>query len=378
MWDNIVCMYLKHLYLVNFKNIESVQLILSEGVNCFIGSNGAGKTNLLDAVYYMSFCKSYFNPVDSQSVKYGQDFFVIQGTYNLSDQEEKIYCGFKKGQKKQFKRGKKEYDKLSNHIGLLPLVMISPQDERLIIEGSEQRRKYIDSVISQYDKSYLDNLIRYNKIIAQRNAYLKGIKFLTEENHNMLDVWDFQIVALGEQICNARKLFLDELKPVFHKIYGFITDESEEVEFDYKSHLLDPEFSEFLKSNRDKDVVLGYSTKGIHRDDIDFKINGYSIKRSGSQGQKKTFLIALKLGQYSFLSHHKNRTPILLLDDIFDKLDSYRGDRLIELVGGEDFNQIFITDTQLSRIKPVLERLKKGSAIFEVKNGEFIQYKQVD
>ncbi len=371
-------MYLKHLSLINFKNIESVQLRLSSGVNCFIGPNGAGKTNLLDAIYYMSFCKSYFNPVDSQSIMHGQDFFVIQGNYNLGDQEEKIYCGFKKGQKKQFKRGKKEYEKLSNHIGLLPLVMISPQDERLIVEGSEQRRRYIDSVISQYDKSYLDNLIRYNKLIAQRNAYLKSLKSLTKENHNMLDVWDFQLVALGQDICKARKSFLDELKPVFHHIYGFIADSEENVEFDYKSHLLDPEFEAILKENREKDVVLGYSTKGIHRDDIDFKIDGYSIKKTGSQGQKKTFLIALKIGQYRFLEQLKNRKPILLLDDIFDKLDNNRGDRLIELVGGEDFNQIFITDTQLSRIKPVLERLNKGSAIFEVKRGEFAEHKEIN
>jgi len=367
-------MILKHLHLINFKNIELAQLDLSAGVNCFIGENGAGKTNLLDAIYYMSFCKSYFNPVDSQTIKHGLDFFVIQGTYELGVSEEHIYCGFKKGQKKQFKRNKKEYEKLSNHIGLLPLVMISPQDERLIVEGSEQRRKYIDSVISQYDKSYLEQLIQYNKLILQRNAYLKNLKSLSRENHEMMDIWDFQIAGIGLKIANARQLFLKELREVFNEVYTFISGGNEQVDFEYKSHLLLDNFEEELKESRPKDLILGYTTRGIHRDDVEFVINGYPIKKIGSQGQKKTFLIALKLGQYKFLARHKNFNPVLLLDDIFDKLDSKRGDKLIELVGGEEFSQIFITDTQINRIEPILKKLDKDSIIYKVENGEFKVY----
>ena len=364
-------MHLKQLHLINFKNIESAQLSLSEGINCFIGNNGAGKTNLLDAVYYMSFCKSFFNPVDSQSIKHENDFFVIQGSYDLNGNEEHIYCGFKKGQKKQFKRNKKEYEKLSNHIGTLPLVMISPQDENLIIEGSELRRKYIDSVISQYDKSYLEHLISYNKLLSQRNAYLKSISVLNNEAHNMLDIWDMQMISLGQGISQARKQFLIELKEIFHELYNYVSGSNEVVDFEYKSHLLKGDFEELLKESRNRDLVLGYSTKGIHRDDVEFSINGYPIKKIGSQGQKKTFLIALKLGQFMFLDKHKNTKPILLLDDIFDKLDSERGDRLIELVGGESFNQIFITDTQLNRVLPILQQIDKESVVFAVEDGVF-------
>ncbi|WP_066627267.1 DNA replication/repair protein RecF [Labilibacter marinus] len=366
-------MFLKHLHLINFKNIELAQLELCEGINCFIGSNGAGKTNMLDAIYYMSFCKSFFNPIDSQNIRHEHDFFVIQGTYNLNDEKEHVYCGLKKGVKKQFKRNKKEYDKLSNHIGLLPLVMISPQDERLIVEGSEQRRKYIDSVISQYDRAYLEHLINYNRVISQRNVYLKNLKALNKAAHDMLDVWDFQILELGKKISKARALFLDELKPVFLEMYNFISGEKEVVEFAYKSHLNDDDFEVALRESRERDMILGYSTKGVHKDDVDFRIGGYPIKKMGSQGQKKTFLIALKLGQFKFLAEHKNRKPLLLLDDIFDKLDTQRGDRLIELVGGDFFNQIFITDTQLNRIKPVLRKINKESRIFMVEDGEFKQ-----
>ncbi|GAF04870.1 DNA replication/repair protein RecF [Saccharicrinis fermentans] len=364
-------MYLKQLHLINFKNIELAQLQLNKGINCFIGPNGAGKTNLLDAIYYMSFCKSFFNPVDSQNIQHKHDFFVIQGKYDVNNEEEHIYCGLKKGQKKQFKRNKKEYDKLSNHIGLLPLVMISPQDERLIVEGSEQRRKYIDSVISQYDKTYLEHLINYNKVISQRNIYLKKLKNLNAQAHEMLDIWDFQIIELGRKISHSRMQFLEELKPVFLEMYNFIAAQKEVVEFDYKSNLNQPDFEGSLKESREKDMILGYTTKGVHKDDVEFQIGGYPIKKMGSQGQKKTFLIALKLGQFKFLSEHKKRKPLLLLDDIFDKLDNERGDRLIELVGSDFFSQIFITDTQLNRIEPVLNKIQKESSIFMVDNGKF-------
>ncbi len=368
-------MYLKHLSLINFKNIEQAQISPVEGINCFIGHNGAGKTNMLDAIYYLSFCKSFINPSDNQNITHQQDFFVVQAGYEISNQDEHIYCGVKKGQKKQFKRNKKEYDKLSNHIGFVPLVMISPQDEALITEGGEARRKYLDTVISQYDKHYLDNLINYNKVLAQRNSYLKSLSMLTHQAENMLDVWDYQMASLGEKISNARQQFLEELKPIFQEYYQFITDNKEEVSFSYRSHLKEESYIDILKENRAKDVILGYSSKGIHRDDVQFNIDSYPIKRQGSQGQRKTFLIALKLGQFRFLNNYKKQKPLLLLDDIFDKLDSKRGDKLIELVGGNHFNQIFITDTQLERIENVLVRINKESKIFLVEGGEVKDYK---
>lgn len=369
-------MYLKHLHLINFKNIPLGQLDLVEGINCFVGHNGAGKTNLLDAIYYMSFCKSYFNPADSQNIKHNNDFFVVQASYNINNNEEHVYCGIKKGQKKQFKRNKKEYTKLSNHIGLLPLVMIAPQDESLITEGGEARRKYLDTVISQYDKSYLDYLINYNKLLSQRNSFLKSNSHLSDEVNSMLDVWDYQMMHLAYKIVKARQDFLNDLNPIFQEYYQYISNNKEIVSFNYKSHLKSDTFEEDLKESRQKDLVLGYTTKGIHRDDVVFKIDDYAIKKVGSQGQRKTFLIALKLGQFRFLSDHKKIKPLLLLDDIFDKLDSERGGRLIELVGGDHFKQIFITDTQLNRIEPILKQLNKESRIFTVSEGEVEVYHQ--
>ncbi len=367
-------MYLKHLSLVNFKNIAQGQISPVEGINCFIGHNGAGKTNLLDAIYYLSFCKSFINPADNQNIAHDQDFFVVQAGYDISNNEEHVYCGVKKGQKKQFKRNKKEYTKLSNHIGFIPLVMISPQDEALITEGGEARRKYLDTVISQYDKNYLDHLINYNKVLAQRNSYLKSVSSLNDKVENMLEVWDYQLASLGEKISEARQRFLNELSPIFQEYYQFISENKETVSFTYRSHLKDGDFIEVLKENRSKDVVLGYSTKGIHRDDVQFNIDNYAIKRQGSQGQRKTFLIALKLGQFQFLNTYKKQKPILLLDDIFDKLDNKRGDKLIELVGGDYFNQIFITDTQLDRVKNILVKIDKASKIYLVENGTVNEY----
>ncbi len=364
-------MYLKHINLINFKNIDEAELSFCEGINCFIGSNGAGKTNVLDAIYYMSFCKSFFNHTDSINIMHKKDFFVLQGNYSLSENQENIYCGIKRGQKKIFKRNKKEYDKLSNHIGLIPLVMVSPQDENLIVDGGEQRRKYLDSVISQYDKSYLEHLIRYNKIIVQRNSYLKTVNRLTPQVNDVLDIWDMQLSDLGEKISFMRSEFLNRLKEVFYDIYDFITEGKEHVDFIYKSHFLEDNFLDKIKQSREKDLILGYTTKGVHRDDVEFLIDSYSIKKIGSQGQKKSFLLALKLSQFKFLTEHKHMKPILLLDDIFDKLDKKRGSKLIELVGGDMFKQIFITDTDANRIKPVLDAMSKPSKIFFVDNGEF-------
>ncbi len=362
-------MYLKHLNILNYKNITQAELTFCEGINCFVGANGAGKTNLLDAIYYLSFCKSYFNSVDSQNITHDQDFFVIQGNFNRNDNDENIYVALKKNQKKQFKRNKKEYNRLSEHIGLLPLVMISPSDERLIVEGSDQRRKYIDSVVSQYDKTYLELLIRYNRALVQRNTLLKETAKMTPSVASQLDIWDEQMVVAGRKIFEQRATFIEQLVPVFRDFYEYISGDHEKVDILYQSHFLKGDVQSMMRENRERDLILGYSTKGVHKDDLQFLLSKQPVKKEGSQGQKKTFLIALKLAQFEFLTRYNGFGPVLLLDDVFDKLDAERGNRLIQLVSEERFRQIFITDTQRTRLSEVIDKTGKENTIFEVKEG---------
>lgn len=363
-------MHLRHVNIINFKNIAQAEITFKPGINCFVVANGSGKTNMLDVFYYLSFCKSYFGNADSQSIKHNEAFFVIQGEYDLKDEKEQIYCGIKRNQKKQFKRNKKEYTKLSDHIGLLPLVIISPSDEQLITEGSDLRRKYIDSVISQYDKIYLNRVIRYNRALMQRNALLKQLR---ERNGNLneLEIWDNQLVELGELIYEQRKDFISELEPVYRHYQSFLADGDDAVELLYRSHLQEGDFREQLEETRQRDVIIGYTSRGVHKDDIDLLLDGYPIKKIASQGQKKTFLIALKLAQFDFLSKHSGIKPILLLDDIFDKLDEHRGGRLIELVANDHFKQIFITDTRQEHLDKLLMNVDKEYKIFKVSKGVF-------
>jgi DNA replication and repair protein RecF len=363
-------MHLKKLHLVNFKNILQTELELHQGINCFVGDNGAGKTNVLDALYYLSFCKSYFNSVDSQNVNHDEPFFVIQGEYERKDEKELIYCGLKRGQKKYFKRNNKDYQKLSEHIGLLPLVMISPFDEQLINDGSEQRRKYIDGVISQFDKKYLDDIMRYTKTLTQRNASLKQMRDSGNRDDSMLDLWDEQLDSLGVRIYEKRVAFIKELVPVFQDYYAYISDNREEISLEYTSHLQRGALKDMLREVRSRDLVLGYTTRGIHKDDLDLMLKGFSIKKVASQGQRKTFLIALKLAQYEFLYRHNGIKPVLLLDDIFDKLDETRSSRLLQLVADDKFNQIFITDTRKEHLVSTLEGTGKEFRIFTVSAGE--------
>ena len=365
-------MYLNHLNIINYKNIASVELDFSQGINCFTGKNGAGKTNLLDAVYYLSFCKSFFNPADNQIVRHDEDFFMIQGNYDRNGNEENVYAGFKLNQKKQFKRNKKEYSKLSEHIGLLPLVMISPVDERLIIESSDIRRRFIDSVISQFDKSYLEYLIRYNRALTQRNSLLKNWKNLNGNNVTQLEIWDNQLFMNGKIIFEKRLKFITEIVPVFQNYYLRLSGQNETVDLNYISHFQKEDYINLLNENREKDLILGYTTKGVHRDDIELILNNYPVRQDGSQGQKKSFLIALKLAQYDFLYSCNGFSPILLLDDIFDKLDDERGNNLINLVVQPHFQQILITDTQKDRLNSVVKETGRDFCFFEVKEGEVI------
>lgn len=362
-------MWLKNITLLNFKNYTDADLHFSETVNVFVGNNGAGKTNLLDAIHYLCLCKSYFNPIDSQQIKTNEELFLIQGDFDRNQKNEKITCGVKRNQKKQFKRNKKDYDKLADHIGLFPLVMISPYDVNLIMEGSEERRKFMDNVISQTDAQYLDQLISYNRHLLNRNALLKQIAETRRYDPTLLEILDEQLILTGNKIFEKRKSFMAEFIPYFNKYYHYLTDGSEEVSLTYQSQLNDMAFDELLKKAVEKDRVLERTTTGIHKDELAFAIGEMPLKKFGSQGQQKSFLIALKLAQYAYLQQYKGFKPLLLLDDIFDKLDDNRVQKLMQMVSHHDFGQIFITDTGKERVQSVFNKIEVGVTLFEVNKG---------
>lgn len=368
-------MILKRISILNYKNLEQVELDFSTKMNCLIGQNGMGKTNLLDAIYYLSFCKSANNPIDSQNIKHDQNFFVLQGSYvtELGDVEE-VYCGLKRRQKKQFKRNKKEYTRLSDHIGFIPLVMVSPADAELIAGGSEERRRFMDVVISQYDRDYLSALIRYNKALTQRNTLLKAEE---EPDKELMEVWEEIMAMAGEVVYRKRKEFVNEFIPVFQTFYSSISQGQEQVSLSYESHADNGNLLQQLKDNRQRDRIMGYSLKGVHKDDLVMQLDSYPIKREGSQGQNKTFLIALKLAQFDFLRRTgSNTTPLLLLDDIFDKLDASRVEQIVKLVSGNRFGQIFITDTNRDHLDKILEKVHGEYKVFSVEQGNVIERKE--
>ncbi len=359
-------MHLKSLSLVNFKNYEQVDIPLSAKINCFVGENGVGKTNLLDAIHYLSLCKSNLNPVDSQNVRYDQDFLVVQGLFDRKGKEENIYCGIRKQKKKQFKRNQKEYSKLSEHIGLIPLVMISPADAILINGGSEERRKFMNGVIAQYSRVYLENLIQYNRALNQRNKLLKDFAFSRNFDPQILEVWDEQLIRYGEPIFEERVRFVNELLPVFDAFHSHISGNREKVSLSYQAHLKETGFRDGLKASMEKDRIVQYSTFGIHKDDLGMELGGYSLKKSGSQGQQKTFLVALKLAEFEFIRKLTKIPPILLLDDIFDKFDAGRVKHIISLVAENQFGQIFITDTNEQRLQGILKEIPADHKVFRI------------
>lgn len=326
-----------------------------------------GKTNLLDAVYFLSFCKSAGNPIDSQNIRHDADFFVIQGFYEAADgTPEEIYCGMKRRQKKQFKRNKKEYTRLSDHIGFLPLVMVSPADSALINGGSDERRRFMDVVISQYDKEYLDALIRYNKALAQRNTLLKSETPVEEE---LFLVWEEMMAQAGEVVFRKREEFIREFIPIFQSFYSFISQDKEKVGLTYDSHARDASLLEVLKESRTRDQIMGFSLRGVHKDELNMLLGDFPIKREGSQGQNKTYLVALKLAQFDFLKRTGTTVPLLLLDDIFDKLDASRVEQIIKLVAGDNFGQIFITDTNREHLDRILHKVGSDYKMFRVEKG---------
>lgn len=368
-------MWLKRISILNYKNLEQAELSFSRKMNCIIGKNGMGKTNLLDAVYYLSFCKSATNPIDSQNICHDQDFFVIQGFYETDTQEpEEVYCGLKRKQKKQFKRNKKEYTRLSDHIGFIPLVLVSPADSLLIAGGSEERRRFMDVVISQFDREYLEALIRYNKALMQRNTLLKSD---IEPEEELMAVWEEMMATAGTVVYQKRKAFIDEFIPVFQSYYAYISQDREEVSLAYESHAAQGDLLQLIQESRQRDRIMGYSLKGVHKDDLVMQLGEFPIKREGSQGQNKTYLIALKLAQFEFLKRTGSQTtPLVLLDDIFDKLDASRVEQIVKLVAGDNFGQIFITDTNRDHLDKILKKIDGDYKLFEVEGGMVTERKE--
>ncbi len=363
-------MVLENLSVINFKNIRSASLRFSAKLNCLIGSNGEGKTNLLDAIYYLSFCKSAFNSVDSQSITHDADYFVLQGDYVHDDGEghEQIYCSLKRGSKKTFKRNKKSYKRFSEHIGLIPIVFVSPSDESLIHGGSDARRHLMDVVISQYDHAYMEALGRYNKALQQRNALLKQ-EYTGDDS--LMDILEQQMAANGEVLYEKRNRFVNDMEPIFQHIYQAISQNRESVSLRYVSHCQRGPLLDVIQRDRAKDRIMGYSLHGSHRDDLEMLIGGYPMKREGSQGQNKSFVLALKLSQFAFLKNTSSKTtPLLLLDDIFDKLDAGRVEQIVSLVAGDDYGQIFITDTNRDHLDKILEHVSSDFKLFSVRDGE--------
>ncbi|MCF0192284.1 MAG: DNA replication and repair protein RecF [Prevotella sp.] len=360
-------MILNKLTILNYKNLAEATLNLSSKLNCFLGYNGAGKTNCLDAVYYLSFCKSAFSSIDSQNIRHEESFFMIEGNYtDEKGEKEIIQCAMKQGSKKHFKRNKKEYKKFASHIGLIPLIILSPADSYLIEGASDDRRKLMDFAISQCDNSYIDILTNYNKALQQRNALLK----MEQVDAELLSLWEEQMALYGEQMYAKRSHFIEQLTPLFQKYYAIISEEHEQVALHYKSHCQRGPLLEVIQRDRMKDIAVGYSLHGSHRDDIEMLLGGFPIRREGSQGQNKTYIISLKLAQYTYLYQHGAKTkPILLLDDIFDKLDAKRVEKIVQLVASDEFGQIFITDTNSERLDKIIKRQAFDHKLFHVEEG---------
>ena len=365
-------MILKKISILNFKNIREASLELSPKMNCLIGHNGVGKTNFLDALFYLSFCKSSLNPVDSQIMTHDSDFFMVEGLYeDESGKQTDVYCGMKRGTKKHFKRDKKEYKRLSQHIGLIPLIMASPGDSSIISGGSEERRRLMDIVISQYDSVYIDALSAYNKALLQRNALLK---MENEPEAELLDIWEEEMARNGEVVYAKRRAFVEEFVPVFQKIYAVISGGKERVSLTYISHCQRGPLLDVIRRDRFKDRAVGYSLHGVHRDELEMMLDGYMMKREGSQGQNKTYVLSLKLAQFDFLCRTASKTtPLLLLDDIFDKLDAQRVEQIVKLVSGDGFGQIFVTDTNRDHLDRILHNGCFDYKLFYVDDGNIVE-----
>lgn len=359
-------MYLKKLVLINFKNIAQAEITLSERLNCFVGDNGAGKTNVLDAVYYLSMSKSALSMTDGQSVRHGEDFFVVEGTYaGDSGSSDTVNCSFLRRSGKVLKLNGKEYDRMADHVGRFPVVMVSPQDSVLITDAAEERRRYLNAFLSQLDRDYLASLMRYNAVLAERNRFLKS-----SSDEQMLQIYDMQLADHAARIYERRRDIIERMRPLVAEFYRQLSGDREQVEIEYRSELASASMGELLLASRERDIVNGFTTSGVHRDDMSLRIGGYPLRKYGSQGQQKSFLMSLKLAQYRILAEVCGERPLLLLDDLFDKLDTSRVENLLTLVAGDDFGQIFITDCNRSRLETILSRAGEKYALFMVEGGD--------
>ncbi|WP_400192747.1 DNA replication/repair protein RecF [Hymenobacter sp. B81] len=363
-------MILDSLHLLFFKNYDEASLQFSPHINCFVGENGSGKTNLLDAIHYLSLTKSAFSAADAQCIKQDADFFLVKGKFlGPNNQAELIQCSLRQGQKKVLTHDKQPYERLADHIGRFPVVLISPYDTDIIRQGSEERRKYFDSLISQLDHGYLELLIQYSFLLRQRNALLKQFAERHSFDRDYLQVLDEQLVPAGQRLTELREQFLVSFIPVFQRHYTELAESREQVSLDYKSQLPGADFAALLRANERKDLALQRTTVGPHKDDYVFLMDGLSVKHYASQGQQKSFAIALKLAQFEVMAERKQHKPLLLLDDIFDRLDERRITRLLQLVANHTFGQIFLTDTHLDRTDRVLAGLSDQIARFRVEQG---------
>ena len=359
-------MRLSKLSIINFKNIADAELTLSEGINCFTGDNGAGKTNVLDAVYYMSMSKSSLSMTDGQSLRHGEEFFVLDGAYRTDEgKAENIVCTFSRRTGKSLKRNGKEYERMADHIGLIPAVIVSPADTALISDSADERRRYLNGFISQLDRAYLRAVMRYKVVLQERNVLLK-----VSHDDTMLSIYDAQLSELGTAIHSRRREMVEALRPLTAEYYAALSGDHEQVELTYRSDLDEAPMAELLAASRERDFANQFTTRGVHRDDMVLRIGGWPLRKYGSQGQQKSFLLALKLAQYSIVAQQNGERPILLLDDLFDKLDMSRVEELLRLVSGERFGQIFITDCNKVRLQSVLDKANADYALFTVADGE--------
>ncbi|MDA0912533.1 MAG: DNA replication and repair protein RecF [Bacteroidetes bacterium] len=364
-------MVLEHLHLHHFKNHKESNFEFGNEVNCLLGDNGSGKTNVLDAIHYLCHTKSYFNPIDGQNIAHEASHMLISGHFDRKEQQEKISCAVERGVKKIFRRNDKAYDRLADHVGLFPAVMIAPADSELVQEGSEMRRRWIDSVISQFDREYLTMLIGYNKALNQRNTLLRYFAENRRWDATALEPWDAQLVPLCVSICQKRAAFIEKFSPAFLSTYAEITKDAEAVGIEYAS-LVQPDeqaFAEQLRAAEGDDRKLRRTTVGIHKDDLMFMLGEHPLKRFGSQGQQKSYLIALRLTQLNYIQESTGVKPILLLDDIFDKIDDKRVESLMKWVTAGDVGQVFITDTHLGRIPEMFRETGASVRVFHVEKG---------
>ena len=362
-------MYLGNLSLSNFKNYGEIDIEFSPRINCFVGDNGVGKTNILDAIHYLSLTKSYFVNIDSVNIRHGEDFFIIKGIFRDENEEEEIMCGLQKGKRKTFKRAGREYSRISDHIGRYPVVMISPADSSIISGGSEERRKFMNNVISQFNRAYLNDMIAYNKALKNRNRLLKDYAASGKPDRTMLDLWEQQMIKPGHNIYESRAEFVREIIPLFQQYYDHISEKRESVRLKYKSQLSKNSMQELFHRNIEKDSILSYTTSGIHRDDLSLEMSDFPIKDIGSQGQQKSYLVALKLAKFEYIRNRGGMKPVLLMDDVFDKFDEKRVAQIIELVSENRFGQIFITDTHRERMQSVLSQINIEYKLFLIDDG---------